>query len=121
MKRNLKSRGRTLATVQVTTPLRSSEPSPQAPSGAAATAEPIAIRGPDTDPVQLLAMLHDGIGAVLANVDQSRRLMARLHTYRLLFPERYGHLAAFTEGVDQPTEEQAAEYLAKADAAFGAR
>ena len=88
-----------------------------APSAEAATA----LEAPAWSPVQLLGLIGEAIGTMLAHQDQARRLMARLHTYRLLFPDRYGHLAAFTEGIDQPSDEQAAEYLAKADAAFGAR
>ena len=88
-------------------------------------------RGPDKRPrpprkapetVQIssratLVALVEGVATLLRLEAQSAALMARLAEYRREHPERFGHLAAFTEGIDKPTPEQATEHLARAVAA----
>lgn len=90
-------------------------------------------RGPDKRPrrprkapetVQIssratLVALVEGVSTLLRLEAQSAALMTRLAAYRAQHPERFGHLAAFTEGIDEPTPEQAAEHLARAVAATG--
>ena len=64
------------------------------------------------------AFLQDG-AALLKKSRSIDAFLARLETYRLIFPDRYGHVVAFTDGIDQPTEAQIAEILAKASAKAG--
>jgi hypothetical protein len=84
---------------------------PPAITAAAGVPEPPVI----TPAIDVFAMAIGGGQQLLAQSSAWRVFLARLDTYRRLYPDRWAHVVAFTDGIDDPTPDQVAAMIAQGE------